>query len=179
MKDLLTIPNFISLFRVLLMFYGFWQFIGDQNQIVFLVITVLVISLDGLDGIIARKFNQATPLGAKIDILADRFTELSYWYFFAHLNLIGFWVFWFFLLRGVIVDFLTRKEDKPLGNSWLRSSRFMRAAYGTLKLLSFALLIVSPNLIFAGLNITNLIVYLTVLVCFLRAYPVLIGSISK
>lgn len=173
MKDLFTIPNFISLFRVLLMFYGFWQFSLDQNKIFFLFLTIIVVSLDGLDGVIARKLNQATPLGAKIDILADRLTELSYWYFFAHLKLIGVWVFWFFLLRGIIVDYLSRKKDKPLGDSWLRSSRFMRASYGVLKLLSFMLLIISPHLVISGVNLTNITVYLTVLICFLRAWPVL------
>ena len=179
MKVWFTIPNIISYLRVLLMFFAFWNFSQDANRVLFLFLTILVVSLDGLDGIIARKFNQATPLGAKIDILCDRLTELSYWYFFGYLGLIGFWVFWFYLLRGLIVDYLTRDSSKPLGESWLRSSRFMRASYGTLKLLSFALLILCPFYEFFGLNIASLCTWLAVLVCFLRAWPVLIAQIAR
>lgn len=172
-----TIPNFISLFRVCLMVFAFWYFLSNNNAWYFLILTIIVVSLDAVDGIIARKLNQTSALGAKIDIVADRITELSYWLFFAFLGLLGYWVFLFFLLRGLIVDYLTRKQDKPLGNSWLRSSRFMRGAYGTLKTLSFCLLIIIPNFVYWGINWTLAIVYLTVAICFLRAWPVL-SSIS-
>lgn len=172
MKDLFTIPNFISLFRVMLMAFSFLYFLSNANQWYFLILTIIIISLDALDGIIARKLNQASPLGAKIDIFADRIVELAYWWFFAVLGLIGFWVFWFFLFRGFIVDYLTMKQDKPLGNSWLRSSRFMRGAYGFLKAMSFCLLIIIPTFTYLDFNIAHVISYLTVLVCFLRAVPV-------
>ncbi len=174
-----TVPNFISIFRVLLMVFAFWHFLFNNNQWYFLILTIIIVSLDAVDGIIARKLNQASPLGAKIDILADRITELSYWLFFAFLGLIGYWVFGFFLIRGLVVDYLTRNQDKPLGDSWLRSSRFMRGAYGTLKTLSFCLLIIAPNFIYWDINWTQGIVYLTVVICFLRAWPVLSSSISK
>lgn len=179
MKIWFTLPNIISYIRVILMFFAFWNFSQDANRIIFLILTIIVVALDGLDGIIARKFNQATPLGAKIDIFCDRLTELGYWYFFGYLGLIGFWVFWFFLLRGMAVDYLTRKSSKPLGESWLRSGRFMRASYGTLKLLSFALLILCPFYEIYGLNIASLCTWLTVLVCFLRALPVFTAQIAR
>lgn len=171
-KDIFTVPNFISVFRVIMTFYAFWLFTQNHDKVIFLIFTFLSITLDGLDGIIARKFNQATPLGAKIDIYGDRLTELSYWLFFWWLGLLGIWVFIFFLVRGITVDYLTRKQVKPLGNSFLRSSRFMRFLYGFLKLLSFAMLIYCPILLFKGFNITLLVVYATVIVCFLRALPV-------
>ena len=174
MKDLLTVPNFISLFRVLLMAFAFMYFLANANKWCFLLLTIIIISLDAIDGIIARKFNQATPLGAKIDIFADRLTELAYWWFFGVLGLIGFWVFWFFLLRGLVVDYLTRKQDKPLGESWLRSSRFMRGAYGALKTLSFCLLIIIPSFTYSHFNIAHIVSYLTIFICFLRAVPVLV-----
>lgn len=161
------------------MVFAFWHFLFNNNQWYFLILTIIIVSLDAVDGIIARKLNQASPLGAKIDILADRITELSYWLFFAFLGLIGYWVFGFFLIRGLVVDYLTRNQDKPLGDSWLRSSRFMRGAYGTLKTLSFCLLIIAPNFIYWDINWTQGIVYLTVVICFLRAWPVLSSSISK
>ncbi len=176
--QLFTIPNFISFFRVFLMVFAFGYFLSNHNQWYFLVLTIIVISLDAVDGIIARKLNQTSLLGAKIDILADRITELGYWWFFAFLGLLGYWVFWFFLLRGVVVDYLTRNQDAPLGHTWLRSSRFMRGAYGTLKTLSFCLLIIAPDYVSMGFNWTHGIVYLTVVICSLRAWPVISSSIS-
>ncbi len=168
-----TWPNFISLFRVVLMFYSFWDYYNHSSEIVFLILTFFVIVLDGLDGIVARKLNQCSPLGAKVDILADRITELAYWLYFGYLGYIGYWVFWFFLIRGILVDYLTRHDDKPLGESFLRSSRFMRFLYGSLKLMSFVMLIILPHYHYSGINITYSLVLATVIVCFLRAYPVL------
>lgn len=171
-----NIPNTICYFRILLAFYAFYQFSTDQNTILFLILTIVVIALDGLDGIIARKLNQCTEFGAKLDIFADRIVELAYWFFFAWMGLIGYWVFGFFLIRGLAVDFISRKQTKPLGDSWLRSSRFMRGAYGLLKLLSFSLLIVLPDYQVCGFNLAYLVTYLTVLICFLRAVPVILES---
>lgn len=170
---MINIPNLISVFRVFLAFWAFGFFLQNQNSLIFFILTVVVISLDGLDGIIARKLNQCTPLGAKLDIWGDRIVELAYWLFFSYIGVLHIWVFWFFLIRGGLVDYLSYKQEKPLGDSFLRSSRFMRAAYGVLKLLSFAMLILAPTLTLFSLNITLLVVYLTVLICFLRALPVL------
>lgn len=169
MNVMLNIPNTICYFRILLAFYAFYQFSVAANQLNFLILTIIVIGLDGLDGIIARKLNQCTEFGAKLDILADRVIELAYWLFFAMMNLLPYWVFGFFLLRGVVVDYLSMTQTKPLGNSWLRSSRIMRASYGSLKLASFALIIMLP-----AASLTTIIVYLTVFVCGLRAVPVLL-----
>lgn len=155
------------------MFFAFWQFLLIHSKISFFIFTFLVIVLDGIDGIVARALKQESPLGAKIDIYCDRVVELAYWYFFAFISYIDIWVFWFFLVRGFIVDFLSSKNQKPLGDSFLRSSRFMRFSYGFLKFASFALLILAPNLSFFDFNITLIVVYLTVFVCLLRAIPVL------
>lgn len=170
--SIFNIPNFISVFRVFVAFWSFWYFLQSGNKIAFFLITVFVIVGDALDGIIARKLNQCTEFGAKLDIYCDRIVELSYWLFFGWIGLIHIWVFWFFLGRGLLVDWLSRKDVKPLGDSFLRSSRFMRGAYGFLKLLSFVMIILCPYYTFMGLNLTHLVVYLTVLICFLRAVPV-------
>ncbi len=178
MRDLFNIPNLISFGRGLMVPCSFWLYLENHNAALFVALTILIIALDGLDGIVARKLNQATVFGAKIDIALDRVVELAYWYFFAYLGVLHIWVFWFFLVRGVTVDYLTRNEAKPLGMSFLRSSRFMRGAYGTLKLLSFALLILIPDYLIAGINLSQAISYLTVVVCALRALPVLMDCFA-
>jgi len=177
MRDVFNLPNLICYFRVLLIPYSFSLYLADHDAVLFAMLTLAIIALDGVDGIVARKLNQATEFGAKLDILADRIAELAYWYFFAYIGVLHIWVFWFFLVRGIAVDYLTRKDSKPLGNSFLRSSRFMRGAYGTLKVISFVLLILVPSYSWAGINISHLVTYLTVLVCALRALPVLTTSL--
>jgi CDP-diacylglycerol--glycerol-3-phosphate 3-phosphatidyltransferase len=159
--------------------YAFFQFLDNANAAQFALLTLVVIALDGVDGIVARKLNQATEFGAKLDIFADRIVELAYWYFFAYIGVLHIWVFWFFLIRGLAVDYLSRKNTKPLGDSFLRSSRFMRGAYGTLKLLSFALLILIPSYSLSGVNISLLVTYLTVFICALRALPVILSAVKS
>jgi CDP-diacylglycerol---glycerol-3-phosphate 3-phosphatidyltransferase len=172
LKKLINLPNFISFFRVVLTLLGLLVFFITPNKVLFFSTTVLVIALDGLDGIVARWLKESSELGAKIDIYADRFIELAYWLFFSLIELIPFWIFCFFLVRGLLVDYLSYKNQETLGQSFLRSSRFMRAIYGFLKLSSFSLLILVPDFDFFELNLALLCSYLTVLVCGLRALPV-------
>ena len=168
MKTYFTIPNIVCYFRILLCFYSFYFFLETQNKLIFSVLILLIILLDGLDGILARALNQVTSFGAKLDIVSDRVVELSFWFFFAYLGYLGYWVFVYFLIRGLLVDWISFKSDKPLGDSWLRSSRFMRFLSGLSKILSFVLLAS-----FSSSLITIIIVYLAVLTNFLRGFPVL------
>lgn len=167
MSEIFTIPNFISLFRLIFCLWACFNFYLHQNSFEFFYQTCLIILLDALDGIVARSLKQATQFGAKFDIYADRIVELSFWLLFALLHYSPFWIFWFFLIRGLIVDFLTFSSSYPLGKNFLRASRFMRFLYGSLKLISFILLIFWHQLF-----LTKIIIYTTVLVCFLRALPV-------
>ena len=47
------------------------------------VLTAIAFAMDGLDGYIARKFNQSSEWGSVLDILGDRIVEVSYWIVFA------------------------------------------------------------------------------------------------
>jgi phosphatidylglycerophosphate synthase len=166
MNQYFTIPNIVCYFRILLCFYSFYFFLETNNQLVFSILILIIILLDGLDGILARALNQATSFGAKLDIVADRIIELSFWFFFAYLGYIGYWIFSYFLIRGLIVDWISFKSDKPLGDSWLRSSRFMRFLSGLSKIISFVLLASFP-----ASDLTQIIIYLAVLTNLLRALP--------
>ena len=76
-------------------------------------------------------------------------------------------------MTRLVVDWISFKNSKPLGESWLRSSRLMRFASGLTKILSFILIPIFPDQ--AWLEV---IVYLTVLTNLLRAIPV-ISSIVR
>jgi len=67
----LTIPNILSLFRILLIIpiaYYFWY---DNLKNVIILILIGIIT-DYLDGFIARQFNQITEWGKILDPLADK-----------------------------------------------------------------------------------------------------------
>lgn len=169
-----NVPNCVCYLRVVLCFSSFWYFNTYQNEVIFLWLTLVVMLMDALDGYLARLLNQCSVFGAKLDIYSDRVIELSYWFYFAYLGRLGFWVFFIFLARGLIVDILTLRSDKPLGESWLRSSRFMRFVMGLGKILSFISLIIIPEH-----PVTLIFVYLTVISNLLRGFPVVVDAFKK
>lgn len=80
-KDLMTIPNAISFFRILLItpFVAFFvaaKYITGNYFPAFVTLGVSGIS-DLFDGMIARKFHQESELGKVLDPLADKLTLIA------------------------------------------------------------------------------------------------------
>lgn len=75
-KGCLTIPNLLSVIRILLV-PGFVYFFLQENRIVAIIILTLSGLSDFFDGKIARKYNQISPLGKLLDPLADKLTQLA------------------------------------------------------------------------------------------------------
>ncbi len=75
-KDLLTIPNILTYIRFILIVPFAYYFLKENY-----IASVICIGISGLtdcfDGMIARKFNQVTPLGKILDPIADKFTLFS------------------------------------------------------------------------------------------------------
>lgn len=67
----LTIPNVLTTFRLILVPFVCYNIIfSDFNKALILIIIAVI--TDGLDGFIARKFNQTSVLGKIIDPIADK-----------------------------------------------------------------------------------------------------------
>ncbi len=69
-EQIYTVPNFISLYRLLsvpVLFYVAYQ----GNESLFFYWFLFNVFTDALDGFIARKFNMQTTFGAKLDSTAD------------------------------------------------------------------------------------------------------------
>ena len=77
-KDVLTIPNLLSFFRVILamVFLGVFYNPDVENKraVLTLILVVSAIS-DLLDGKIARRFNMVSELGKILDPVADKITQ--------------------------------------------------------------------------------------------------------
>jgi cardiolipin synthase len=71
-----SIPNFITLGRVILVPVVFWLLVSGQTQAAFLVFVIAGIS-DGVDGYLAKRYGWTTELGAYLDPLADKLLIVS------------------------------------------------------------------------------------------------------
>jgi len=67
----LSIPNLITLARILLVPIVVWAILGGQMLIAFLLFLAAGVS-DAIDGYLAKRFHMTTMLGAYLDPLADK-----------------------------------------------------------------------------------------------------------
>ncbi len=192
-------PNQITLLRVLMGFAAVALFARNfWCDVAALALTIAAITLDALDGYIARRRKLATPLGAQLDILGDRVVENLLFTFFAVTGLVSLWVPVLFFVRGTSTDFLRSLAGRTGRNgfgansmlqTWwgraLVASRASRAAYGAMKCLCFCYLGVELTLVrlpAAALSPAQVawvraaaeaLVLTTVAFCLIRAVPVL------
>lgn len=161
-------------------------------------LTVVLIALDGVDGIVARRRGEASVLGSVLDIAIDRVVENVYWVAFVGLGLIPVWVALVVVSRGILTDAirgyaLSRGDTafgmmrSPLGRA-LVSGRFMRGFYGLAKAVAFTAVIAAHALrrSWAGPDAAAWLprldalvlawVALTVAITVLRGVPVLVES---
>lgn len=79
-RDILTVPNLLSLFRLLLIpvYVKLYLNAGEPGQY-YTAGTILALSCltDALDGFIARRWNQISMLGKILDPLADKLTQFA------------------------------------------------------------------------------------------------------
>lgn len=185
------IPNIISIFRTSLAIWLSFVVLNNPHNVKVLYLafflTWVVIILDGVDGIIARKLNITSDFGAFFDIACDRVTEFIYLSLFATLHWIPFWVLVIFLVRGIIVDGIrgiaskegkTAFGEKSMMESklglFLTSSRFMRFTYGGIKAVAFAFMFISQMVVFSFLKGPEMfLIYLATFLCVIRGIPVI------
>ena len=79
-KEILTVPNLLSLFRLILIPVYIAEYLHAQTQIhYYLAGGILALSCvtDALDGYIARRFHCITTVGKILDPLADKLTQFA------------------------------------------------------------------------------------------------------
>lgn len=75
-RDLITVPNLITYFRLLLVFPFVWFFVNENYLLAGIMIGLSGLS-DCFDGFFARKLNQVTSLGKILDPIADKITLVA------------------------------------------------------------------------------------------------------
>ncbi|MDQ4077172.1 MAG: CDP-alcohol phosphatidyltransferase family protein [Chloroflexota bacterium] len=146
------VANTITLSRLLLLALAvaFLYFGGPVIKLAAFFLTLIIILLDGVDGMVARARGETSELGSVMDIAIDRVVENVYWIVYADLSLVPVWVALVVVSRGIITDairgfVLARGETafemmKTPWARWLVSGRPMRAFYGGIKAVVFAAL---------------------------------------
>jgi cardiolipin synthase len=67
----LSIPNIITLGRILLVPFIVWAIASNQLEIAFAIFIIAGVS-DAVDGFLAKRFNMSSELGALLDPVADK-----------------------------------------------------------------------------------------------------------
>lgn len=100
LKDLLLIPNILTLLRIFLIFPGIF-FLQSGNRIgAVLTVTVLFLT-DFFDGFLARKLNQTSYIGSILDPVADKFVVLAFFTFFYFSEKVPLFYFLLILVRDI------------------------------------------------------------------------------
>ena len=90
-RDMVNLPNTITVFRILCVPVFVNLLIYDQFGYALVVFFSAVVS-DGLDGLIARVFNQRSRLGMYLDPLADKLLLISAFITLSILRLVPIWL---------------------------------------------------------------------------------------
>ena len=117
----MSIPNIITLGRILLVPVIVWAIASNQMKLAFAIFVIAGVS-DAVDGFLAKRFNMASELGAMLDPVADKALLVS---IFVSLGIWGAIPGWFVILvvsrdimivAAVIVSWLFGKPVpmKPL-----------------------------------------------------------------
>lgn len=87
----MTIPNLITVGRFLLVPVVVYALLTNQDGLAFACFLIAGIS-DGVDGFIARQFNQRSDLGAYLDPIADKVLLVSVFIVLGYLGQLPLWL---------------------------------------------------------------------------------------
>ena len=71
--------NIVSISRIFVAFIAIGLLFLDSRTayLISLLLTIIAFSMDGVDGYIARKYNQSSELGSVLDIMGDRIVDIG------------------------------------------------------------------------------------------------------
>ena len=166
-KELFTIPNLLSLFRlVLIPVYVIIYLNAQEDSDYFLAAAILAVSCltDLIDGKIARHFNMISTVGKILDPLADKATQFS---------LIVCLAIVYPVLRFLVVLFFIKEIFQLIaGIVNLRKGKMLKGALITGKIcttvlfVSLILMVMLPQLSYQTISIITAIDILFLLISF-------------
>ena len=76
-KNLFTVPNAITLIRLLLIPLFIWLYLDKEAYVTAFLVYLTAGLLDLLDGIIARRYNMVSDFGKLFDPIVDKLTQIA------------------------------------------------------------------------------------------------------
>ena len=115
--------NWVTIFRLLLLCllgFNYEQF----DHLTLAVLSVFILSLDGVDGYIARKMSMGSAFGGRLDGETDAFFVLLFSTMVYQLKMVDYWILWPGLLRYffVLCCYLFWKKTLPEPVSYFRKT---------------------------------------------------------
>ena len=99
------LANLITFLRVLLTFSVIVVLKHVHPLHIVCIPTIsLIFFLDAIDGIVARRRNETSEFGARLDIIGDRVIEMVFWVYFTAASYLPLWIPFVVLTRGILTD---------------------------------------------------------------------------
>ncbi len=170
------LANTLTISRILLTFWVIALFGRHPTLDIALIFSIaLILGLDAVDGIVARRRKETSETGALLDTLADRIVENTFWIYFSVIGQLPVWMPIAVMSRGVLTDTLQKSLGYPQ-HGWMHAltrSRMSRGLYGTIKMLTFVSL--ASATVFKGFPVLEqaslILAMVAVGFCLLRGVP--------
>ncbi|MBE6987132.1 MAG: CDP-alcohol phosphatidyltransferase family protein [Ruminococcaceae bacterium] len=121
-NQILTIPNLLSLIRLLMIPVIIWLYCEKEDYLAAAIMTVLSGLTDIADGIIARKFHLVSDLGKILDPIADKLTQAALIFCLISKFEWMLWLFIFFAVKeitmGISGMIVIKKKDVVNSSQW-------------------------------------------------------------
>ena len=184
-KEVFTIPNFLSLFRLLLIPVYVYLYLTAETTTDYVAAgSVLALSCltDLVDGKIARKFNMVSNLGKILDPIADKLSQIA-------IVIILLVKFWDGPLKYILFLFIFKELLMIIGAGILMSKGMRPVAaevWGKLATVVFytfmiTIIAIGPNGallsidLFKGLELNNTVIMIMVIISAILAFASLFG----
>jgi cardiolipin synthase (CMP-forming) len=133
MRALASIPNLLTLARLALAPFIFRGIMGAQHTQALVLFTCAAVT-DGLDGMLARRFGQITPVGAYLDPIADKILLSGAYVSLAVAGSVPWWLVivifgrdvFLLVSSAIMLVFTAFREFRP--SIWGKASTFVQIA---------------------------------------------------
>ena len=161
LNEIFTIPNILSMFRIVLLPLIVWFFVCKEDHIMAIIILLVSGMSDILDGFIARKFNMISDFGKIIDPVADKLTQgvLLICLIFKHIQVL--WIFGAFVLKEFIMIMMGYMIIKR--KNLVNSAKWYGKLNTVIIYITIVILIIFPDIPTVAVTVMSIICLITII----------------
>lgn len=157
----MTIPNYITIFRLLLVPFVIWSMLSGYQLAAFLGFLAAGLS-DGVDGYIARRYDMKSELGAYLDPVADKLLLVSVFIVLAYQGILPLWLVAMVVFRDALIVSAVMLSA-VMGNPVEMHPLFVSKANTAAQIALAALALAHHGFGFDGLQLISLLIGLVAL----------------